>query len=128
MEREVFERVWQRVQGAGGTAERQLREEAESAAFYGWLRRRCPSCSREAAALEAECRGTLSRLRFEYYLEHGENWTAPTLPPPHGGVLTELRGQYQRELTRSKSCTGPLQHSREKRAAILRQLLRRAMQ
>ena len=127
MERETFERVWQRVQGKEGPLERQLREEAESAVFYSWLRRSCPSCGRSAAALERECRAALEKLRFEYFLVWGEVWAEPELPPPRGGVLTNLRRQYERERSRAQSSVGTLRVSREKRAATLRSLLHRAV-
>ena len=128
MERETFERVWQRVQGKEGPLERQLREEAESAVFYSWLRRSCPSCGRSAAALERECRAALEKLRFEYFLVWGEVWVQPELPEPRGGILTNLRRQYQREKERAQSAVGTLRASRERRAATLRLLLRRGVQ
>ena len=127
MERESFERVWQRVQGAEAPLERQLREEAESAAFYSWLRRSCPSCRSAAAAMERECRASLEKLRFEYFLVWGEAWMQPELPPPGGGVLTNLRQQYERERSRAQGAVGALRASREKRAATLRNLLGRAI-
>ena len=128
MEREAFERVWQRVQGTERPLERQLREEAESAVFYGWLRRHCPSCGSTAAALERECRKALEKLRFEHFLVWGEAWTQPELPPPRGGVLTNLRRQYRREQERAQSSVGALRASRERRAATLRSLLQRGVQ
>ncbi|MBE6970263.1 MAG: hypothetical protein E7442_09150 [Ruminococcaceae bacterium] len=128
MERESFERVWQRVQGAERPLERQLREEAESAAFYGWLRRSCPSCGGAAAAMERECRASLEKLRFEYFLVWGEAWVQPEIALPGGGVLTNLRRQYQREHSRAQSSVGELRRSREKRAATLRWLLQRGVQ
>jgi len=127
VERETFERVWQRVQGTERPLERQLREEAESAVFYGWLRRSCPSCASSADAMERECRAALEKLRFEYFLIWGEAWVQPEVPPPRGGVLSNLRRQYEREQSRAQSSVGALRISREKRAAALRALLRRAM-
>ena len=128
MERDSFERVWQRVQGKENSLERQLREEAESAVFYGWLRSHCPSCGGTAAAMERECRSALEKLRFEYFLVWGEVWTAPVLPLPHGGVLMNLRQQYQREQSRTQSSVGTLRASRQRRTAALRVLLQRIMQ
>lgn len=128
MERETFERVWQRVQGNERPLERQLREEEESAAFYGWLRRRCPSCGHAAAAMERECRAALEKLRFEYFLVWGEVWVPPELPLPQGGILTNLRRQYEREQSRTQSAVGALRASRERRAAMLRNLLHRGLQ
>ena len=128
MERETFDRVWQRVQGTERPLERQLREEAESAAFYAWLRRSCPSCTRAAAALERECRAALEKLRFEYFLVWGEPWAAPEWPEVRGGVLTNLRRQYRREQERTQSSVGALRASREKRAATLYSLLQRITQ
>ena len=128
MERETFERVWQRVQGKEGALERQLREEAESAVFYSWLRRSCPSCAPAAAAMERECHAALEKLRFEYFLVWGEPWSAAELPAVRGGVLTNLRRQYRREQERAQSSVGALRASRERRAATLRSLLQRGIQ
>ena len=127
MERETFERVWQRVQGTERPLERQLREEAESAAFYAWLRRSCSSCAQAAAAMERECRAALEKLRFEYFLVWGEVWTAPELPEPQGGILSNLRRQYEREQSRAQSAVGTLRVSRQKRASTLRMLLYRGV-
>lgn len=128
MERERFERVWQRVQGAGSAAERQLRGEAESVAFYGWLYERCPSCRREAAALQREARRSLQALRREYFLKHGENWEEPEPRLPEGSVLGALRRQYGRELEGAALAQGSLRMSRQRRAALLRTLLLRIIQ
>ena len=127
MERESFERVWQRVQGTERPLERQLREETESAAFYAWLRKSCSSCAVAAAAMERESRAALEKLRFEFFLVWGEAWEIPAVPPPRGGVLTNLRRQYERETQRAAASVGTLRASRERRAVTLRGLLSRAV-
>ncbi|MBQ2895442.1 MAG: hypothetical protein IJE26_01875 [Oscillospiraceae bacterium] len=125
MERETFERVWQRVQGRAGMLERQLAEEAESVAFYRWLMERCPSCRRETAALRREAEASLRALREEYFLRGGESWEPPLEQRRPPMVISALRQQYRQEQERAAGSTGALRVSREKRAAILRGLLLR---
>ena len=96
MTQEVFDRLWQRVQGAEAVLPRRndtdtlrgfLDETAQALALERRLQVRC-------AELSLLCRETFSRLRrlrAAYYLQTGERHCPPETCSVRGGLLPDLR-------------------------------------
>ncbi len=154
MEREIFERVWDRVRGAQSRPPRRadpqraalegfIAGEGRDAAFYRALARRCSGdCRAEALRAARDEERHRKALGTEYYLLYGDSFLPRCSAPETAGVLSAARraaveeekgaAAYRRaagetQSPRLRALYESLARDEERHAAVFRRLVAQAL-